>query len=76
MRTSFVLVNDPVADALFCFGTDLESVHVDAFVFQRSPQALNHAVVDPVVTPVHVYFHLGLVQRVGEIGTSELGAVV
>ncbi len=75
MWASFVVVADPITNPVPGFGTGFEGVQVDAFVFEGSPEPLDHPIVDPAATTVHRDFDLRIAQHVGEIGAGELGSL-
>src|SRR4030067_575717 len=47
MRTLLVVERDPFSDADLGFASGLERMQIDALVFQRPPQPLDHDVVHP-----------------------------
>lgn len=76
MRALFIVIGDPGADPLTGFRAGLEGVQVDALVFQGSPEALDHPIIDPAPAAVHRDLHLGVMQYIGEVGAGELRALV
>ena len=71
-----VVESDPAADACLGLRPDFPGVEVDAFVFQRPPEALNEDVVQIPGFAVHRYFGLGPLQPVGPVERRELRPLV
>jgi hypothetical protein len=46
----FVVVADPITNPVPGFGTGFEGVQIEAFVFEGSPEPLDHPIVDPVAS--------------------------
>lgn len=75
MGASFVVVADPATDPVPGFGAGFESAQVDAFVFEGSPEPLDHPVVNPVATTVHRDLNRRIAQHVGKVSAGELGSL-
>jgi len=71
-----VVPGQPFADLGLCFLAGLECPDVNALIFQRPQQPLDHAVVDPAAAPVHRDFHLGVCQNLREAVRGKLGSLV
>ena len=50
-------------------------MQIDTFVFQRPPQTLDHAVVDPAPFAIHADLDLCVGQHVDPVATGELTAL-
>ena len=48
-----VVIGQPFADLPLGFSSRFKSAQADAFIFQRPPQPLDHAIVNPAPASVH-----------------------
>lgn len=76
MRTHAVVVVDPAVNAGPCFAAGLESMQVDAFIFDRPPEPLDHDVVHPASLAIHGNAGAGLLEHGGECIAGKLAALI
>ena len=76
VRALGVVISQPLADARLCFRALLKGVQVNAFVLQKPPQMLDHAVVDPPPFAVHADFDPGCAQHVDPGTAGEPAALI
>lgn len=76
MRPVGVVVPDPAGKAGAAFRSCLECVQIDAFVFERSPQAFDKHIVHPAPASIHADADVRVLQRRRESKAGELAALV
>lgn len=76
MRTPRVVELDPLSQTLANLAAGLVGVQIDALVFDRTPQPLDHDVVPPTTLAVHGDADLGVLEHLGEGIAGELASLV
>ena len=71
-----VVILQPFPDTSLGFRAFLEGMQVNAFVLQRPPQTLDHAVVDPATFAVHADLDLRILQHINPVTAGELAALI
>ena len=71
-----VVTINPAADSDPCLASCFECVEIDAFVFERPPESLDHDVVHPAPFAVHRDFDVGILQYAGERIAGKLAALI
>ena len=71
-----VVEGDPASDAGLGLGSGFPGMQIDAFIFQRPPEALDEDVVQVSGFAIHRDFGLGPLQPVGPVEGCELGALI
>src|SRR5439155_801662 len=76
MRPCSIVIADPGADAGPGLASRLESMEIDAFVFERSPQPFDEHIVHPAAFAAHRDADTVALQHLGEGEARELRALV
>ena len=76
MRALGVIVCQPFSDPGVCHRSGFKCVHVNAFVFQGSPEPFYHPVVDPATFAIHGYLDVGVSQSLRSFKTGELTTLI
>ena len=76
MRALGVIVCQPFSDPGACQRSGFKCVHVNAFVFQVSPEPLCHPVVGPETFAINGYLDVGISQSLRPFKTGELTALI
>lgn len=76
MQTLPMVIGDPSRKAYPQFRAGLKGMEIDAFVFERPPQALDEHVIEPTSAPVHADADLAFLQHFREPGRRKLRALI
>src|SRR3990170_5514362 len=76
MRTLLVVERDPFPNAGLGLASGLERMQINAFVFERPPQPLDHDVVHPPPLAVHRDLGAGFLENLGKLQGGELAPLV
>ena len=76
MWTLFIVIGDPRTDPLARFPPGFEGAQINAFVFQRPPETLDHTIIDPTAFAIHRYRHLSHLQFIDPVAAGELRSLI
>ena len=76
MRTLGVVTVDPATNSLSGLASCFECVEINAFVFERPPEPLDHHVVHPASLAVHRDLDAGIPEGAGEGVIGKLAALI
>jgi hypothetical protein len=71
-----VLFRQALSEARSQFGSNLEYVNLNAFVFQRSPQTLDKRLVHPANLTIRSDLDIGIEKLINKVWACELAALV